>query len=334
MQTRPLGNSTLQFTTIGLGTWAIAGGGWKFGWGPQDETAALAAIRRGVELGINWIDTAAAYGNGRSEELVGRALQQLPASDRPLVATKCGRIFQPDGEITGCLKRDSVIAECEASLRRLQLDAIDLYQIHWPDPEEELEEGWATLAELVKQGKVRWAGVSNCSVDQLQRLQPIHPVASLQPPYNLLDREIEDATLAFCHEHGIGVVAYSPMGKGLLTGAFDRSRAAALESDDHRSRDPKFCDPLLSVNLQLVERLRPVAERHGKSIAELAIAWVLRRPEVTSAIVGARRPEQIEQTASAADWQLLPEDLAQIQQALDQRDHALRELGPLDSGRV
>ena len=334
MQTRPLGTSTLQFTTVGLGTWAIAGGGWKFGWGPQDETAALAAIRRGVELGINWIDTAAAYGNGRSEELVGRALQQLPASDRPLVATKCGRIFQPDGEIIGCLKRDSVIAECEASLRRLQLDAIDLYQIHWPDPEEDLEEGWSTLAELVKQGKIRWAGVSNCSVDQLRRLQPIHPVASLQPPYNLLDRQIEDATLAFCQEHEIGVVAYSPMGKGLLTGAFDRSRAAALDSDDHRSRDPKFRDPLLSINLQLVEGLRPVAARHGKSVAELAIAWVLRRPEVTSAIVGARRPEQIEQTASAADWQLLPEDLAQIQQALDQRDHALRELGPLDAGRV
>jgi aryl-alcohol dehydrogenase-like predicted oxidoreductase len=334
VQTRQLGATDLQLTTIGLGTWAIGGGAWKFGWGHQDEATAIAAIVRGVELGINWIDTAAVYGDGRSEELVGRALQQIDRSRRPLVATKCGRIFRPNGEIFGRLKRSSLLAECEASLRRLQLETIDLYQIHWPDPDEDIEEAWETLADLVRQGKVRCIGVSNFSVSQLRRLQAIHPPASLQPPYNMLDRKIEDQLLDFCGEHQIGIVAYSPMAKGLLTGAFDRQRVASLPANDHRSRDPKFQQPLLEINLQLVEALAPIAARSQRSVAELAIAWVLRRPEVTSAIVGVRRPQQIEATLSATDWQLTVEDQQQIQQALERRQQALRELGPLDTGRV
>ena len=334
MQTRQLGNSPLRLTTVGLGTWAIAGGAWKFGWGPQDESAAVAAIVRGVDLGINWIDTAAVYGDGRSEELVGRALQQIERSRRPLVATKCGRIVQPDGEIIGCLKPASLRAECESSLRRLRVEAIDLYQIHWPDPDEDLEQAWETLADLVREGKLRCIGVSNFALPQLRRLQGIHPPASLQPPYNLLERKIEDEILDFCREHQIGIVAYSPMAKGLLTGAFDQQRAASLPADDHRSRDPKFQQPLLQINLQLVEALAPIAAQHDRSVAQLAIAWVLRRPEITSAIVGTRHPQQIETTAAAADWQLSPEDEQQIQQALEQRERALQELGPQEPGRV
>ncbi len=334
MLTRRLGNSDLELTTVGLGTWAIAGGDWKFGWGPQDESAAMAAIVRAVELGINWIDTAPVYGNGRSEELVGRALQQIPANEHPFIATKCGRIFQPDGEIKGCLHRASLVAECEASLRRLRVETIDLFQIHWPDPDQDLEEGWQTLSELAHQGKIRYAGVSNCSADQLRRLLPIHPPASLQPPYSLLDRRIEQETMAFCRENGIGIVAYSPMAKGLLTGAFDQKRADALPPDDHRSRDPKFQEPLLGINLQFVEMLTPIAARHGHSVAQLAIAWVLQRAEITAAIVGARHPQQIEQTVPAAQWQLSREECEQIEQALAVRDRAMQELGPIDSGRV
>ena len=307
---------------------------WKFGWGPQDESIAVSAIVRGVELGINWIDTAAVYGDGRSEELVGRALQQIDRSRRPLVATKCGRIVQPDGDIIGCLKRSSLRAECEASLRRLQVETIDLYQIHWPDPDEDLEEAWETLADLVRQGKVRHIGVSNCTVSQLSRLQAIHPLASLQPPYSMLDRKIENQTLDFCRQHQIGIVAYSPMAKGLLTGTFDRQRAASLPADDHRSRDPKFQPPLLDINLQLVEALVPIAARNQRSVAQLAIAWVLRRPEITSAIVGTRRPEQIEAIAPVADWQLSSEDQQQIQLALEQHQRALQPLGPLEPGRA
>ena len=326
MQTRQLGNTDLRLTTIGIGTWAIAGGAWKFGWGAQDDSAAVAAIVRGIELGSNWIDTAAVYGDGRSEELVGRALQQLDPQRRPLVATKCGRIVQPDGEITGCLKPASLAAECEASLRRLKLETIDLYQIHWPDPDADLELGWTALAQLVQQGKVRYLGLSNCSVAQLRRLEAIHPIASLQPPYNLLERQIEHETLDYCAQRQIGIVAYSPMAKGLLTGAFDRQRAASLPADDHRSRDPKFREPLLGINLQLVAALAAVAARKQCTVAQLAIAWVLRRPEVTSAIVGVRHPQQIEATAPAADLQLSADDQRAIDQALQQRDAALAKL--------
>ncbi len=334
MQKRRLGNSGLELTTIGVGTWAMGGGDWRFGWGDQDESDAIAAIARAVDLGVNWIDTAAVYGGGRSEELVGKALAQLPANSRPLVATKCSRIIQPDGSIVGCLRPESIRAECDASLKRLGIDTIDLYQLHWPDPEQDIQAGWQTLVELKQAGKVREIGVSNFSPPQMERIRSIHPIASLQPPYSMIARQIEQETLPYCAEHGIGVICYSPMGKGLLTGKFTRERVEKLSEKDHRSRDPKFHEPLLSINLRLVDGLRPIAQRHGRTVAQLAIAWVLRRPEVTAAIVGIRRPDQIETTAAAADWRLSDEDIQQIDQLLRRWDEEVAGLGQVDTGRV
>ncbi|MCP4192976.1 MAG: aldo/keto reductase [Planctomycetaceae bacterium] len=335
MQTRSLGSSSLQLTTVGIGTWAIGGGDWKFGWGPQDESEAITAIHQGVlDCGINWIDTAAVYGDGRSEEIVGKALATLPAEQRPLVATKCSRVVQADGNITGVLKRESIVNECEASLRRLNIDVIDLYQLHWPDPEAHIEEGWQTLVDLKKQGKIREIGVSNHSPGQIDRLRPIHPVASLQPPYSMITQQIEAQTLPYCKQHQIGIICYSPMGKGLLTGAFDRTRAEALPQSDHRSRDPKFQEPLLGINLHLVEGLRDIAARQQRPLAQLAIAWCLRKPEVTSAIVGARNPNQIKGTAPAGDWLLQNEEIEEIDRLLTEREVAIQQLGPIDTGRV
>jgi len=273
------------------------------------------------------------YGDGRAEELVGQALGGLGASARPLVATKFGRLIESSGEVVGCLKTDSVRRECEKSLKRLGLDAIDLYQMHWPDPAADLEEGWEAAARLREEGLVREIGLSNASVAQMKRLQAIHPIASLQPPYNMIVRHVEDAILGFCAENGIGVVAYSPMCKGLLTGRFTRERAGGLAGNDHRSRDPKFAPPQLDLHLELVEALRPVASRNGRSVAELAIAWVLRRSEVTAAIVGARRPSQIETTAPAAGWSFGEDDLAELERALERHSQAMRELGAT-TGRV
>lgn len=327
MQLRQLGNSELQFSVIGLGTWAIGGGDWKFGWGDQDESEAVATIVRSTELGINWIDTAAIYGEGRSEILVGKALARIPQSDRPLVASKCGRVALGGGEIGKCLKRSSVIAECEASLKRLNVEAIDLYQMHWPEPDEEIEEGWGTLAELKQQGKVRHIGVSNHSVAQLQRLAAIHPVASLQPPYSMIARGVENEILPYCEEQQIGVLCYSPMGKGLLTGTFTEERAAALTEKDHRSRDPRFQPPQLDVNLQFVSTLAEIASGLGWTVPELAIAWVMRRSEVTSAIVGARQPSQIEQTAVAGTRNLDTASISAIESALEVRESGLDALG-------
>ena len=307
-----LGNSGLELTTIGLGTWAIGGGDWKFGWGPQDENDAVSAVVKAVELGINWIDTAAVYGNGRSEELVGRALRQLGPSRRPLVATKCSRVFQPDGNIKGDLSRANILREVDASLQRLGIDVIDLYQLHWPIPAEDIEEGWATMAELVQQGKVHHIGVSNFNVAQMKRAQTIHAIASLQPPYSMLVRDVEEEILGFCQDQGIGVITYSPMYKGLLTGAFSTQRLEKLAADDHRRNDPRFQPPQLEKTLALVDNLRPIAQRQGRTLAELAIAWVLRQPAVTAAIVGARRPEQIAATAPAGDWRLDAADIAAI----------------------
>jgi aryl-alcohol dehydrogenase-like predicted oxidoreductase len=333
VERRRLGNSGLELTRVGLGSWAIAGGGWKFGWGEQDDDEAVAALVRGVELGINWIDTAPVYGDGRAESLVARALERIGAAGRPLVATKFGRLIREDGEVVGCLKADSVRRECEASLRRLGVEAIDLYQMHWPDPEPDLEEGWTAAARLREQGLVREIGVSNANPAQMERLQRVHPIASLQPPYNMIVRHVEQRVLGFCAEHGIGVVAYSPMCKGLLSGRFTRERARSLAGNDHRSRDPKFAEPQLDLHLELVEALRPVAERHGRSVAELAIAWVLRRPEVTSAIVGARRPAQIEATAPAGGWALGEADRREVEGALERHATAMQELGA-ETGRV
>jgi aryl-alcohol dehydrogenase-like predicted oxidoreductase len=322
MQTRKLGYSDLHLTTIGFGAWAIGGGGWAFGWGPQEDSESVAAIQRGLDLGINWIDTAAVYGLGHSEEIVAKAIKGR--RDKVIVATKCGLVWN-EGETTpyGRLKASSVRREAENSLRRLGLDAIDLYQIHWPNPDEDVEEAWGVIADLVKEGKVRYGGVSNFSVTQLKRIQPIHPVASLQPPYSMLRPEIETHLLPYCAENNIGVIVYSPMQAGLLTGKFSKERVAGLAEDDWRGRNEFFQEPQLSVNLQLVENLRSIAERYGRTPAQLAVAWVLRRPEVTAAIVGARRPSQIEETIMAGDWKLSLSDLAEIEALLSERARAL-----------
>ncbi len=327
MQTRKLGYSDLHLTPIGLGTWAIGGGDNPYGWGPQDDKESIAAIQRALDLGVNWIDTAAGYGKGHSEEVVGRAI--AGRRDEVIVATKCGILWQEDGsEIYGHLKADSIRREVENSLRRLQVETIDLYQIHWPWPDEDIEEGWATIAELIKEGKVRYGGVSNFNVEQLKRVQAIHPVASLQPPYSMLARGIEAEIMPFCAQNNIGIVVYSPMQAGLLTGKMTKERVAQFPADDWRkAKSPYFQEPELSLNLALVEELRPIAERNGRSLAELAIAWVLRRPEVTSAIVGARRPSQIEQTVSAGEWTLSAGDIADVDALLAKRDRQLAELG-------
>ena len=331
---RALGKTEIELTPIGIGTWAIGGGDWSFGWGDQDEQEAIAGILKGVELGVNWIDTAAIYGDGASEALVGRALRQIPPSDRPLVATKCGRIMQKDGTVKGCLKKESVVAECEASLQRLGVEHIDLYQIHWPDPDEDIEEAWHAMVSLKEEGKIREIGVSNHKVEQLDRLQAIHPAASLQPPYSMLNREAEESQLPYCGGKGVGVVCYSPMMKGLLTGAFSRERAEALSEKDHRSRDPKFSGPQLELNLEVVESIRPVAEGAGRPMAQLPLAWVLRRNEVTSAIVGVRKPSQIEQTVGGGDWILTKEELDVIERALCRREEKLAQLGETSQGWV
>ena len=334
MQFRTLGSSGLKLSVIGLGTWAIGGGDWKFGWGDQDESSAIGAIVRAVELGINWIDTAAIYGEGQSEVLVAKAMKAIPAANRPLIATKCGRVALGGGEIGKSLRRESIIAECEASLKRLNTDCIDLYQLHWPEPDEEIEEGWQTLAELKQQGKVRHIGVSNHSVSQMQRLQFIHPIASLQPPYSMIARDIESEILPFCGRENTGVICYSPMGKGLLTGTFTAERVAALSSKDHRSKDPRFQSPQLEVNLTFVGVLHSVAASLGWSVTDVAIAWTLRRPELTSAIVGARSPQQIEQTVTAGDRVLDQSSLQTIEKALQERDQQLAAIGGAAKPRV
>lgn len=334
MQFRKLGNSDWDISVIGLGTWAIGGGEWQFGWGDQDEREAIDTVLKAVEVGINWIDTAAVYGLGQSELLVGRALQQIPEADRPLIATKCGRTDLGNGQIGKCLTRDSVIAECEASLKRLQVDCIDLYQMHWPEPDEQIEEGWQTLVELKQQGKVKHIGVSNHSVAQMQRLQAIHPITSLQPPYSMIARDVEVEILPYCGAQNIGVICYSPMGKGLLTGAVTAERVAAFSDKDHRSRDPRFQQPQLDINLKFVQQLHHIADGLGWTVPEVAIAWTLRRPEMTSAIVGARRPDQIAETVLAGSRNLDSASIDAIQSALQSRETALQELGDIEKPRV
>jgi len=320
MQTRKLGWTDLQLTTIGYGSWALGGGDWLWSWGPQDDQASVDTILRAMELGINWIDTAAVYGLGHSEEVVGIALKKL--SHRPILATKCSLVWDSTKKVTARLKKKSVRAEFEASLRRLGVDEIDLYQIHWPNPDADIEEGWSAMADLVKEGKLRYIGVSNFSVEQMKRIQPIHRIASLQPPYSMLKRGAESDLLGYCAANQIGVVVYSPMQKGLLTGKF-QDRLGHLAADDHRLNDQDFQNPRLKVHLELVERLRPIAAKHGMSVAQLAIAWVLRRPEVTSAIVGARTPSQIEETVVAGEWALPMADIQILDKLLAEHDQAL-----------
>ncbi|MBC20648.1 MAG: aldo/keto reductase [Planctomycetaceae bacterium] len=319
MQRRRLGNTELEFTTIGLGTWAIGGGDWKYGWGPQDPSEAIDGLLAGLDFGINWIDTAPVYGDGASEKLVGKALRQAARED-VLVATKCSRKMLPDGSVTGILDAESVKAECEQSLKRLGVEVIDLYQMHWPEPDSQIEEGWAAMIDLKQEGKVREIGVSNFNVPQMERLEAMHPISSLQPPYNMLQREVEDTLFSYCSAQKMGIIGYSPLAKGLLSGAMTCARAAALDPSDHRSRDPKFATPELEANLQLVDRLQLFAKNHSHSVAELAIAWTLRKLEVTSAIVGVRNRAQIEGTHAAADWQLTQEEIAQIEQILSTLD--------------
>jgi len=319
MQTRQLGSTDLELTTVGLGTWAM-GGPWQFGWGPQDDNEAIGAILTALDKGINWIDTAPVYGLGHSEELVARALNQTAA--KPFIATKCGLLWNDKKEKVPCLKRQSIREECHASLKRLGVEVIDLYQMHWPEPAEDIEGGWGEMAKLAEEGKVRYIGISNFNIEQIKHVQKIAPVASLQTPYSMLHREVEDS-LWYCAENNIGVVAYSPMQRGLLTGKFSHQRLAGLPIDDHRRRSPDFQEPHFSATLELVDRLRPVAERNGKTLAQLAISWVLRRPEVTAAIVGARRPEQIEETSDAADLELDSEDIEKIKQLLTEREKKL-----------
>lgn len=310
MELQQLGASDLTITPIGLGTWAIGGGNWESGWGSQDDDDSIATIHRAVDMGVNWIDTAAVYGLGRSEEVVGRALQGV--SQRPYIFTKCSLIWDEQRKVSGSLKKASVKREAEASLRRLQVERIDLYQMHWPNPDTEIEEGWAAMAELQREGKVRALGVSNFSVSQMERAQRIAPITSLQPPYSLLDRAIEEETLPFCQRHHIGVLAYSPMASGLLSGKMTRARVAALPRDDWRSHSAQFAEPQLSRSLYLVETLRDIGARHGRTAGEVAIAWTLRRPEVTGAIVGARRPEQLDGVIGAGAFRLSAEEIDEI----------------------
>jgi len=315
MKVRKLGYSYLHLTTIGLGTWAMGGGDWKFGWGDQDDQASINAIHQALDAGINWIDTAAIYGHGHAERVVGRAIKGR--RDDIIIATKCGRVWEGDSrEIGKCLRRDSIRREIDASLERLDIDHIDLYQIHWPEPDEEIEEGWAAVSELIDEGKIRYAGVSNFSIEQLKRIQPIHPVTSLQPPYSMLRRDIESELLPFCDANSIGVIAYSPMQAGLLTGKFTPERVAQLPDNDWRKSNPYFTQPQLDQHLATVESLKPISEELGVTLSQLALAWILRRPEMTAAIAGARRPDQITETVKAGEIELSSDVIERLDQIL------------------
>jgi aryl-alcohol dehydrogenase-like predicted oxidoreductase len=315
-QTRQLGNSDLHLTPIGFGAWAIGGGNWEFAWGSQDDQESVAAIERALDLGINWIDTAAIYGLGHSEEVVAKALKN--SSKKPYVFTKCSMRWDKERKILRSLKAQSLQEELESSLRRLQVDVIDLYQIHWPNPEAEIDEGWETLARFQKEGKVRFIGVSNFSVEQMKRVMQIAPITSLQPPYSMLNRSIEAEILPFCQENNIGVINYSPMASGLLTGKMTAERIQQMPEDDWRRRAPQFNEPKLSRNLKLVELLREIGAAHGVEPGVVAVAWTLHHPAVTAAIVGARRPEQVDGTLPAANFRLSEEEFTKIQQFLDQ----------------
>jgi len=311
METRRLGSSDLELTSIGVGAWAMGGGGWAFAWGPQDDDHSIAAIHAALDAGVNWIDTAAVYGLGHSEEVVARAL--AGRTNRPYVFTKCERRWNEKGEIRGVLKAASIREECEASLRRLKLDVIDLYQMHWPQPEEDIEEGWETMARLKEEGKVRWIGVSNFNLAQLERIRPIAPITSLQPPYSAISPDVENEILPYCRRHGIGVIVYSPMKSGLLAGRMTRERVASLPEDDFRRRVAAFQEPQLTRNLALAELMRKIGARHGRTPGEVAIAWTLRHPAVTAAIVGMRSAEQAKGVLGALEFRLSPEEIAEIE---------------------
>jgi aryl-alcohol dehydrogenase-like predicted oxidoreductase len=318
---RPLGQSGLEITTVGFGAWATGGGGWAFGWGPQDDAASLAAIHHAVRRGTNWIDTAAVYGLGHSEEVVGRAVRALPAADRPLVFTKCGLQWDeknPMVQAKRSLRPDLIERGCEESLRRLGVDRIDLFQFHWPDESGvTVEDSWAAMAKLVEQGKVRAAGVSNFDVALLERCQKIRQVDSLQPPFSLIRRQAAEAEIPWCAAHGTGVIVYSPMQSGLLTDTFTEERVATLPADDWRRKSPHFQPPNLQKNLALRDALRPLAARRGVSVGALAVAWTLAWPGVSGAIVGARSPEQVDGWIGASGLELTAGELDAIAAAIE-----------------
>ena len=319
MDLKTLGQSDLKLSPIGIGAWAIGGGGWAFSWSDQDDQVSIRSIHAALDAGMNWIDTAAVYGLGHSEEVVAEAIKTYPGN-KPYVFTKCERAWTADRQIIKVLKRDSIFRECEDSLRRLQVDTIDLYQIHWPEPDEDIEEGWGALAELQRQGKVRWIGVSNFNASQMKRAAAIAPITSLQPPYSMIRREVEAETLPYVHANGIGVIAYSPMGSGMLTGSMTRERVANLPSDDWRTRSAFFQEPLLSRNLTIVDKVTQIAARVGRSPGEVAIGWVLKNPAVTAAIVGIRSPEQVAGIAGALEYQLDAESIHELDTFLNTID--------------
>ena len=311
MQTKLLGNSDLHITALGIGAWAMGGAGWAFAWSAQDDNDSIKAIHAALDAGMNWIDTAAVYGLGHSEEVVAQALKSYGGL-RPYVFTKCERTWNAERQIVKSLKADSIRQECEASLRRLQVDAIDLYQIHWPEPDEDVEEGWATLAKLKEEGKVRWLGISNFSVSQMERAQAIAPITSAQPPYSLVRPEAETDVLPYALQNNIGTLVYSPMGSGLLTGAMTRERIAAFPADDWRTRNPHFQEPLLTRNLALADKLKEIAGRHGRTAGEAAIAWTMHNAAVTAAIVGVRNAAQVDGVKGALDFRLSDEEFAAL----------------------
>lgn len=309
---QPLGNSDLQLTRIGFGAWAVGGGNWQFGWGAQDDDESISAIRRAIDGGMNWIDTAAVYGLGHSEEVVARALEGV--SKKPYVFTKCAMTWSENREIVRTLKK--IRQECEASLRRLKLETIDLYQVHWPMPDEEIEEGWHTMAELQREGKVRWIGVSNFNISQIERALKIAPITSLQPPYSMLNRTNEAEILPFCQQHGIGVINYSPMQSGLLTGNMTKERVVNFPDDDFRKKAKNFQEPLLSKNLALADKLKATGQRHGVEAGVVAIAWTLHNPAITAAIVGGRSAQQVDGVLPAANFHLTEEEFVEISREL------------------
>lgn len=314
LTTRQLGNSNLHLTRVGLAAWAIGGGDWEFGWGAQDDAESVKTIERALDLGINWIDTAAVYGLGRSEEVVAKALKNI--AKKPYIFTKCSMRWTADRKIYRSLKAGSLQEEIESSLARLRVDTIDLYQVHWPNPDDEIEEGWETLARFQQQGKVRYIGVSNFNVEQIKRVRKIAPVTSLQPPYSLLNRGVEAEILPYCLQENIGVINYSPMASGLLTGKMSRERIQELPADDWRKRSPNFKDPKLSENLKLVDLLRRSGAAEGVDPGAVAIAWTLSNPAITAAIVGARRPDQINGTVTAANLVLKRDTMTEIAKSL------------------
>lgn len=317
---RSLGSSGVMITPVGFGSWAVGGGGWSFGWGPQDDKASLAAMRHALECGVNWIDTAAVYGLGHSEEVVGRLLKEVPKKEHPLVFTKCGLIWDannPMAQAARVLRPESIRRECEASLRRLGVDRIDLYQFHWPDESgTPVEDSWGEMSRLIDEGKVRMGGVSNFDVALLERCERIRHVDSLQPPFSLIHRDAAAAEIPWCAKHKTGIIVYSPMQSGLLTDRFDRQRVTNLAEDDWRRRSAEFQEPNLTRNIALRDALRPIAERHKTSVSAVAIAWTLSWPGVSGAIVGARSPQQVDGWVGAASVELSAFDLDEIASAI------------------